>query len=390
MAEVILDHVDKQYPTGVLAVRDFNLRIADGELVVLVGPSASGKTTTLRLIAGLEEPTRGLVRIDGRDVNGIAPRHRNVAMVFQRHSLYPHLNVHDNLAFGARLRDRRSWLTKLLLKSFRPGKYAAVCRAEADCEDRILDAARRLELNDVLLRRPEELSGGQQQRAALGRALVRQPGVFLFDEPLSHLEPQLRAELRRELHLLHSRIGATMVYVTHDQLEAVALADRVVVVHQGAIQQADRPVEIYERPRNRFVAGFVGWPPMNLLDGRLQRDDGRLVVMIDDQRWPLPEAKAARYETLAEQAVSLGLRPEHIKLVSTADRTIGMEVAFSEFLGNACLIALRRNRINVTALVDAGQRPVPGQVVGVEFQMQHSHLFDRSTGANLDGQVPEG
>ncbi len=391
MAEVTLEHVDKQYPNGVLALRDFNLTIADGEFVVLVGPSGSGKTTTLRLIAGLEDPTHGAIRIAGLDVHGVAPQKRNVAMVFQRYSLYPHLSVHDNLAFGMRLREHPGWFTRAIARFFRPARYAELRRAEEECETRVRNAARLLALEDLLQRRPEQLSGGQQQRAALGRALVRQPAVFLLDEPLSHLEPSLRAEMRRELHLLHTRLRATMVYVTHDQLEAMALGDRLVVLHHGEIQQADRPAEVYERPRNRFVAGFIGWPPMNLFDGRLERNGNGLAVEINGLTWELPAARAESVSLPCAQNVTVGLRPEHVKLVAVnAPKSVAMEVVDLEFLGSECVIALRRHIMKVATRVDARQRPAPGQTVGVEFGMQHCHLFDCASGVNLERHAPGG
>src|SRR5262245_34433799 len=278
MAEVALGGVSKQYPGGVEALRDLTLTVADGELVVLVGPSGCGKTTTLRLIAGLETPTRGTLRIGGRVVNDLPPRERDVAMVFQRPALYPHLSVRDNLAFG--LRMRRGGFPLLGWNR----------RADEVVRDRVARAARMLELDDVLDRLPGQLSGGQQQRVALGRAVVREPAAFLLDEPLSNLDARLRTEMRRELHLLHRRLRATMIYVTHDQTGALPPGDRLVVLHRGVAQQADAPLAVYERPANRFVAGFIGWPPMNFMDGQLVGQDGRPGFATRDLVLPLDGA----------------------------------------------------------------------------------------------------
>src|SRR6516165_2012106 len=239
MASVSLDHISKQYPNGVQALVDVCLDAADGELLALVGPSGCGKTTLLRIIAGLETPTAGRVHIGDRDVTACPAYRRDVAMVFQRPTLYPHLNVRSNLTFGHDARRPFSWL-----------------RPDSARESLIADAAGILGLSDLLDRRPAELSGGQQQRVALGRAIVRHPAVFLLDEPLSNLDSRLRQEMRRELHLLHKRLRATMFYVTHDQEEALTLGDRVVVLDRGRVQQADRPTALYERPANCFVAGF--------------------------------------------------------------------------------------------------------------------------------------
>ena len=269
MAEVALKGVGKQYANGVQAVEGLDLVVADGELVVLVGPSGCGKTTTLRLIAGLEAPSAGLVRIGGSVVNGEPPNRRDVAMVFQRPALYPHLSVQANLGFGLKL--RQGWW------------FGAPERRH-----RVEEVARALGLEDLLDRRPAELSGGQQQRVALGRALVRRPAVFLLDEPLAGLDAPLRLEMRRELHLLHRRLRATMIYVTHDQEEALTLGDRVVVLDRGRPQQSDRPAALYERPANRFVAAFLGWPPLSLLDGRLVEEDGRLCLVGDGEKLPVP------------------------------------------------------------------------------------------------------
>jgi len=316
MAAVVLEHLTKVYANGVRAVHDLCLQVADGELLVLVGPSGCGKTTTLRLIAGLEEPTSGSIRIGGRPVNALSPHQRDVAMVFQRAVLYPHLNVRRNLSMSLRLRRRSGLLARALLGPFRPARLAELQEQQKLTAERMDNAVRLLGLGEILDRMPGQLSGGQQQRVALGRAIVRRPGVFLLDEPLTHLDGQLRAELRHELHLLQQELRATMIYVTHDQAEAMTLADRVAVMDRGVVQQVDRPEAIYQRPGNRFVAGFLGWPPMNFVDGRLLTKDGRLCFAFNGCCLPLPENKAAQWRAQVGRSVTLGIRPEDIRFAA--------------------------------------------------------------------------
>lgn len=381
MAEVALEHLSKTYPNGVPAVRDLSLTIPAGELLVLVGPSGSGKSTILRLIAGLETPTGGAVRIGGRDVTRLPPRRRDVAMVFQKHSLYPHLSVYDNLAFGLRLRDRAGWrwLRRWFGSDFR--------RREAETDERVREAARLLELDELLNRKPGQLSGGQQQRAALGRALVRRPAVFLLDEPLSNLDWRLRTDLRRQLHLLQRRLQATMVYVTHDQSEALALGDRVVVLDGGVVRQADTPAGLYQRPRDRFVAGFIGWPPMNLLDGRLAEEGGRLCLQTAGHCLPVPPG----WKPFAGREVTLGIRPTAITVGDAAGAArLTMEVALSEPQGDGVLLTLRRDGIELTAKAAAASAFASGQTVEVAIDMRHSYFFDRAGGLALERRDAEG
>ena len=359
MAEVVLERVSKTYPNGVRAVHDLSLTIADGELVVLVGPSGCGKTTTLRLIAGLETPTAGTVRIGGRVVNGEPPHRRDVAMVFQRPALYPHLSVRGNLGFGLALREGW-WL-------MRGGR-----------REQVEWAARLLQLTDVLDRRPQELSGGQQQRTALGRALVREPAVFLLDEPLSNLDARLRLEMRRELHLLHRRLRATLVYVTHDQEEALTLGDRVVLLDRGEVQQAGPPEALYDRPANRAAAAFVGWPPMNFLAGRLAESDGRLVLADGATALPVDERRD-EWRPFMGRDVELGIRPEHVRLTPSGPA----DVRLVERVGPFRLATLRYGEWTVTARVDGPAPPPEGAAVGVEFALVQAHLFDRETGRLL-------
>ncbi|HZT79738.1 MAG TPA: ATP-binding cassette domain-containing protein [Gemmataceae bacterium] len=372
MADVALEEVAKVYPNGVAAVRGLTLHAADGELLVLVGPSGCGKTTTLRLIAGLEEPTAGTIHIGGQVVNGLPPRRRDVAMVFQRAALYPHLRVRDNLAFGLRMRQGgalRRWLA---------GGGAV------DVGQRVADAARMLGLGPLLDRYPHQLSGGEQQRVALGRAVVRRPAVFLLDEPLSGLDAGLRAELRRELHLLHCRLSATMIHVTHDPVEALTLADRLAVLKGGALQQVGRPEEVHDRPATRFVAEFVGWPPMNFLDGPLA--DG-LAFGDGETSLRLPADVAKAWGPFAGRPLSLGVRPDDVALgreeTLPGELALAMQVVLTETAGGTSLVRLRKGRWELTARADRGCRPTEGEEVPVRLPAGRTHLFDRDTGLAL-------
>src|SRR5438067_4516804 len=289
MAEIVLDQVDKVYGTDVHAVKDLSLDVRDGEFLVLVGPSGCGKTTALRMVAGLEEITDGTVTIGGRVVNNLSPKDRDIAMVFQNYALYPHLNVADNIAFGLRLR-----------------------KAPKDVvSQRVAWAARLLDLTPYLTRRPKELSGGQRQRVAMGRAIVREPQVFLMDEPLSNLDAKLRVQMRGEISKLQQELGTTTLYVTHDQVEAMTMGERVAVMKDGVLQQIDSPQRLYDEPANLFVAGFIGTPPMNLLEATVDGDS----VVVGAQRIELSAAALRRYSRLREfegRAVVLGVRSEDI------------------------------------------------------------------------------
>ncbi|HMC88243.1 MAG TPA: ATP-binding cassette domain-containing protein [Gemmataceae bacterium] len=385
MADVVLQHLSKTFPNGTQAVRDLSLQIADGELVVLLGPSGCGKTTTLRLIAGLEEPTSGTVQIGGRVVNALPPRARNVAMVFQKATLYPQMNVRRNLAFGLRMRRGGSGLARLLARWLRLGPSPRVQKEDEQIQQRVADAARLLGLEALLERAPGQLSGGQQQRVALGRALVRQPEVFLLDEPLSQLDSRLRAELRHELHLLQRRLRKTMIYVTHDQAEAMTLADRLVVMDRGLVHQVDRPLAVYERPISRFVAGFLGWPAMNFLEGRLEGCDGEMCFACPSLgvKLNLGAGKAKEWAAHAGHEVTLGIRPEDLLPVSPGRGGLVMQVVMIEALGSACLVTLERQGWQATARFDLRQGVEQQQAIEVCFQMEHAHLFDRQTGIAL-------
>ena len=301
MAGVIMEEVTKVYGEDVVAVRDMNLNIQDGEFVVFVGPSGCGKSTALRMIAGLEDITSGKVYLDNQLVNNLPPRDRDIAMVFQTYALYPHMNVRDNLGFALKIR--------------KVGKL--------EINRRVEEAARLLSIEELLDRKPKVLSGGQRQRVALGRAIVREPSVFLMDEPLSNLDAQLRVHMRTEIRKLHNRTGTTNIYVTHDQTEAMTMADRVVVLREGIVQQVASPQEMYERPTNVFVAGFIGSPAMNFIRARLEKGNRNLNIVFGNTKIPLPLERHWREDLkrYVNGEVMLGIRPEHIREAQLAENT---------------------------------------------------------------------
>ena len=361
MARVTLDGVRKVYDDGqqFVAVDRMDLDVADGEFVVLVGPSGCGKTTTLRMIAGLESISAGQLSIGGRVVNDVPPKDRDIAMVFQSYALYPHMSVRENMAFALALRK--------------------LPRAEIDA--RVSSVADTLGLGDLLDRRPRQLSGGQRQRVAIGRAIVRQPRVFLFDEPLSNLDATLRLQTRREIAKLHHDLKATMLYVTHDQIEAMTLGDRIVVMNAGRVQQIDTPRALYDRPRNRFVATFMGSPPMNLIAGRIadgafQSATGALVV-------PLDGAAAAALAPYAGRPVTLGVRPEDVTPAGASRATTravsNTRVEVVEPLGNEALVHANTADFDITSRVAPDAVPVPGQPLELAFDVAKLHFFDPDT-----------
>jgi multiple sugar transport system ATP-binding protein len=378
MPEIGFSGVTKVYPGRIQAITDLNLNILQGELLVLVGPSGCGKTTTLRLLAGLEKATGGTIHFGKQIVNNWPPRRRQVAMVFQRPALYPHRTVRDNLAFGEALR-RGGWARKLLSRLFKPQRART---AESDLQSRVTAAAELMGLEKLLNRRPEQLSGGQQQRVALGRALVRQPEILLLDEPLSNLDAALRSELRNELHLLHERFPATIVYVTHDPVEALALGDRVAVLREGRLEQVDCPQALLQRPCNRFVAGLVGWPPMSFVDGQVTRSGEDYTFACNAGSAPLPpldmDAKHGRQ-------VTLGIRPEHVGW--HADLTPGrlpMRVTRVELLGSGVLVTFAACGQRLTGLaLNDHLRAREGQKVMVSITASQVYLFDSATGLLL-------
>ncbi|MBI4574967.1 MAG: sn-glycerol-3-phosphate ABC transporter ATP-binding protein UgpC [Planctomycetes bacterium] len=360
MARVEVRGVSKVYPGGVRAVDRADLCVEDGEFLVLVGPSGCGKSTLLRMVAGLEEVSHGEVAIGGRVVNGVAPRDRDVAMVFQSYALYPHMTVGENLAFPLRMR--------------RVGREAARARVE--------EVARTLGLDALLGRRPRELSGGQMQRVAVGRALVRQPAVFLFDEPLSNLDAKLRGELRVELKRLHQSLGATMIYVTHDQVEAMTLGERIVVMDRGVVQQVDTPLEVYDRPANRFVAGFLGSPPMNFLPARLAvRPDGAPVLEVDGVRLDAPGPLLAALESIRGEPLELGVRPEDLHVAQ--DGPLEGQVEVVETLGDVSVLYLARGGLRFVARVESRRRVAAGDACRFVVDPERLHVFHGAEGRAL-------
>ena len=368
MAEVILKDVQKFYGK-VTAVQDLNLALNDREFVVLVGPSGCGKSTTLRMIAGLEDISAGTIAIGGRVVNELQPKDRDIAMVFQNYALYQHMSVRDNLAFG--LRNRRV--------------------PEAEVEAAITRAARILSIEPLLDRRPRQLSGGQQQRVALGRCIVRNPQVFLFDEPLSNLDAQLRAQMRLELKELRQRVPTTSVFVTHDQVEAMTLGDRIVVMKEGLVQQVGTPLELYRRPANRFVAGFIGSPAMNFIDGRVSMQDDRVVVQGDGFSLSLPAAVLGNANLTGERALCIGIRPQHLRLGAGPEvGQLGLSgtLMVTEQLGDEQIVAIRLGSKDIrVAGIDPDLHLDPGTQIEVSAGIENLHFFDAATGERRDSSA---
>jgi multiple sugar transport system ATP-binding protein len=354
MAEVTFENVSKIYPDGTRAVSSIDLAIQDGEFMVLVGPSGCGKTTALRMVAGLEEISEGELKIGERVVNNVAPRNRDIAMVFQSYALYPHLTVYDNIAFGLKLRKT----------------------SKDEIDRRVRDAARVLDLEPFLDRKPRALSGGQRQRVAMGRAIVRQPQAFLMDEPLSNLDAKLRVQMRAEISQLQSRLGTTTIYVTHDQVEAMTMGDRVAVMRKGELQQVATPQELYDHPVNLFVGGFIGSPAMNLLEGTLERANGGMAVAIGGQRLELTERALSERPDLKSfdgKTVIVGIRPEHLEDASLApdspaENRLKGQVALTEALGAELIVYVTTDATpayteDVKELAhDAGGPPAPEQL----------------------------
>ncbi|HJR74734.1 MAG TPA: sn-glycerol-3-phosphate ABC transporter ATP-binding protein UgpC [Luteimonas sp.] len=360
MAQVQLDQVRKVYPNGFVAVAGASFEVADGELLVLVGPSGCGKSTLLRMIAGLESISSGTLKIGGRVVNEVAPKDRDIAMVFQSYALYPHMTVAENLAFGLKLRGHD----------------------KAAIASRVAEAAKTLELDALLDRKPAALSGGQRQRVALGRALVRQPQAFLLDEPLSNLDAKLRLSMRVEIARLHRQLGATMVYVTHDQIEAMTLGQRIVVLDKGEIQQIDTPMALYEKPANLFVATFLGSPAMNVLQGRLSADDGLAVRLEDGTRVPLDGAKPP--QAWLGRDIAVGVRPEHLRPAQHGEAgAFEAEVEVVEPVGSEVYVNLRLGRQPLIARFEPNVLPERGKPMSIAMAGERLHFFDAESGAAL-------
>jgi sn-glycerol 3-phosphate transport system ATP-binding protein len=374
MPGLTLDRVRKEFPGGTVAVDDLSLEIADGEFMIFVGPSGCGKTTALRMVAGLEKVTSGTIRIGDREINDVSPRDRDIAMVFQNYALYPHMTVKRNLGFG--LKERRT--------------------PKAEIDRRVAEVSAMLGIDDLLERRPAQLSGGQRQRVAMGRALVREPKVFLMDEPLSNLDAKLRVQVRGDLKRLHQRVGITTVYVTHDQVEAMTLGDRVAVLSNGVLQQLGAPQDVYDRPANLFVAGFIGSPPMNLLRATARAG----VATAGDLALPLPG--------LRDGDVVLGLRPEHLRAATGGHPSMELHVDVVEPLGDGVIVhgtvsgqvatspsgddevlpPLPGGRAEITTKFEPTMRPSPGDRMHLGIPPANVHVFDARTGDAIIAAAP--
>ncbi len=378
MASVRLEGIRKIYPdqAGTVAVHGVNLDVADGEFVVLVGPSGCGKSTTLRMVAGLESISAGKLYIDDREVNDMPPKDRDIAMVFQSYALYPHMTVRDNLAFALKLRGTP--------------------REEID--KRVNVAAATLGIESFIDRTPRQLSGGQRQRVALGRAIVRQPKVFLFDEPLSNLDAQLRVQMRREIARLHQDLKATMIYVTHDQVEAMTLGDRIVVMSKGHVQQIDTPMELYDHPANKFVAGFIGSPAMNFVTGTITNSQPLQFVASEGSfTLEIPPSLASRIDGLVGKKVTVGIRPEDVSVAPSSgpalfagESTIvdpptlaPARLDIVEALGNEVFVYATVGAFTLTARIAPRPLPKIGEPVTLAFDLAKAHLFDEQTGERV-------
>ena len=361
MASLSLRNITKVYESGIVAVRDFNLEIADKEFIIFVGPSGCGKSTTLRMIAGLEEISGGECYIDGRLVNDVEPKDRDIAMVFQNYALYPHMTVYDNMAFGLKLRKT----------------------PKAEIKRLVTEAAKILDIEQLLDRKPKALSGGQRQRVAMGRAIVRNPKVFLMDEPLSNLDAKLRVQMRIEISKLHQRLGATIIYVTHDQTEAMTLGTRIVVLKDGIIQQVDSPNELYSHPKNKFVAGFIGSPQMNLIDCDCVEEDGKVAIVLPDgTKYFLGEekAKAVREAEYVGKKVCFGFRPENMAEVPVGtENSVRATIRVYELLGAEVFLYFDLGEENVTARVAPTTKTRRGDETAFLIDEEHIHIFDPET-----------
>jgi len=361
MASVTFDHVYKRFG-DVTAVNDLNIQIEDREFLVLVGPSGCGKTTALRCLAGLEDITEGRILIEDRVVNDVAPKDRDIAMVFQSYALYPHMSVYDNMAFGLKLRKT----------------------PKEEIKRRVEDAAKVLGIESYLDRKPRQLSGGQRQRVAVGRAIVREPKVFLFDEPLSNLDAKLRVETRANISKLHQQLKTTFIYVTHDQVEAMTMASRIAVINKGILQQIDTPQHLYDLPNNLFVAGFIGSPAMNFFAATLRKEGEKLIVDGNGFSVQIPEAKAPIYMPLAGKPVIFGIRPEDIHNPQFAPPGITTQpvdavVDVTELMGNEIFVYLKTGDHNYVARVDPRTRFHLDDQVQMVFNMDNFHIFDKDT-----------
>lgn len=363
MAHIVFEQVTKQYENGFVAVKDLNLDISEDEFLVLVGPSGCGKTTSLRMLAGLETISRGNIFIDGKRVNEMSPRERDIAMVFQSYALYPHMSVFENMAFSLQLQGI----------------------PKDDIQKRVHAAATQLGIEELLDRKPKQLSGGQRQRVAVGRAIVRDPAAFLMDEPLSNLDAKLRVQARAELSKLHKKLGTTFIYVTHDQVEAMTMGSRIAVMNQGILQQVDTPQNLYEHPNNVFVAGFMGSPAMNFFDATLKPEGAALFIEAGALRVPVPSEQRSRYQSYIGTPLTFGIRPENIYNPEYAPPGINpydieATVSVVEMMGHEIIVYLTlTDGHEFLARVDPRSRFTPGETVRVSLDMNRFHLFDQAS-----------
>jgi len=365
MASVRLENITKVFDKNVIAAKDVNIEIKDKEFMVLVGPSGCGKSTTLRMIAGLEEITEGNIYIGDKLVNDVPPKDRDIAMVFQNYALYPHMTVYENMAFGLKLR-----------------KFP-----KKEIEQRVNEAAEILEIKELLNRKPKALSGGQRQRVAVGRAIVRKPKVFLFDEPLSNLDAKLRVQMRTEISKLHNRLETTMIYVTHDQMEAMTMGDRIVVMKDGFVHQIDMPLNLYNHPINKFVAGFIGSPSMNFMTGTIRNDAG-LIFDEGNIQLSVPEKFRKQLSKFIDQRIIFGIRPEDIGLDSFAPAIKHASKARSllevvEPMGNEIFLYLHTGTHQFVARVNTSENPAVGTNIEIVFNVEKGHFFDPDSEEHL-------
>lgn len=366
MSSISLKNVYKIFDDGTTAVNDFSLEIADKEFIILVGPSGCGKSTTLRMIAGLEHITKGELKIGDRIVNDVAPKDRDIAMVFQSYALYPHMTVYKNMAFGLELRKM----------------------SKDEIDKRVREAARVLDIEHLLKRKPKALSGGQRQRVALGRAMVRSPSVFLLDEPLSNLDAKLRTNMRTEIKKLHQRLGTTFIYVTHDQTEAMTMGDRIVVMKDGIIQQVDSPQNLYKHPQNMFVAGFIGSPQMNFLDAEVKSKNGKIILSLAENELDVTDsfAKTNEIKEYFNKSVKVGIRPEDVTvdnefIAKNPDKVLTAKLEVSELMGSESYLYLDYSGQKLTARV-AADSPA-NETVELGILTDRIHLFDPNSTANI-------
>ncbi|MEA2103478.1 MAG: sn-glycerol-3-phosphate ABC transporter ATP-binding protein UgpC [Candidatus Cloacimonadota bacterium] len=359
MAKVILEHITKIYDNSFEAVSDVSLTAEDKQFVVLVGPSGCGKTTTLRMIAGLEEVTKGKIHIGDRVVNDVLPKDRDIAMVFQNYALYPHMTVYQNMAFGLKLRKT----------------------PKQEIIDRVEMAAKLLGIEQLLDRKPKQLSGGQRQRVALGRCIVRKPKVFLFDEPLSNLDAKLRVQMRAEIIKLHKKLQTTIVYVTHDQVEAMTMGDKIVVMSDGVVQQYDSPINVYNKPENKFVAGFIGSPSINFFDGEIKKEENNLVFVTPGYSLPIPDNFEEILKNYIDKKITFGIRPEdiyHKKYSANADIPAGLKAIIEvvEPLGSEFVVNFIIGETSFTGRLEPKEEPIMDTEMDIVFDMKKAHFFD--------------